>query len=404
MVRIAIFHPTDPLGHIPSGIDSFVKGILKWAPVDLEYTLFGASSDTKQRPIGEPISVSQFDGHSIQFLPIVSADASSVRHWIPLSVRYVRELRRYKKMGVLDQFDILDFHRIEPALLFLGDRRSKNVVIHADSSVLRNKSSDIMWRHWPWLYDRLESKVFQGVDRVFAVRRSAVDFYSKRYPTISSRFSFIPTWMDSTVFCPPASDAERRQLRADLCRSIGAPEERRFLVFVGRLDHQKDPLLLIRSFAEATRDFSDLHLLIVGDGVLRSVIEAAVESNGLREQVTLLGVKTSTEIAKVLKSADIFVLSSAYEGMSIAVLEALAAGLPVVSTNVGEIDLVVRRGVNGEICDERTPGAFARSILNVVTRLDKIRGAPCVDAVSPYRPERVLTQIYENHRRQAGLL
>src|ERR1019366_1943619 len=168
------------------------------------------------------------------------------------------------------------------------------------------------------------------------------------------------------------------------------------LVFVGRLDQQKDPLLLIDALKLSVAAVPNLHLAIVGDGVLRSRVEEVVRVHGLTTQVHFLGVRPPLEIAEILRAADLYVLCSAYEGMPIAMLEALATGLPVVSTDVGEVRLVVHDGVNGQICPAHDPKSFPRPILKGLNGADPFRGAACDQAVSKSRPEPVLENIYAN--------
>lgn len=401
MARIAIFHPTDPAGHVPGGIDSFIKGILRRAPDDLDYTLFGASSELAERPVGKPAWV-MLGGRRIRFLPIVSMPSSATRGGIPLSIRYTWALRRLIRQGAVEDFDILDFHRIEPTLLFRRDPRPKNVTLHADYAELRDSQSDIMWRHAPWLYERLEAIAFPTLARVYSVRQTAIERYKRTYPNLASRFLFTPTWFDSEVFHPTRDSAERGQLRTRLVEMLGIDGDSRLLVFVGRLDHQKDPNLLLDAFSEVLSRRKRLHLLIIGDGTLRPEIETRCSRAELRGQVSLLGVQRATGIADVLRACDLFVLSSAYEGMSIAVLEALASGLPVVSTEVGEVRLVVDSGVNGQVSRDRSPAGFADAICQALDQLEAMRGPPCEAAAAPYHPEKVLEGIYENHRMQHG--
>ena len=103
----------------------------------------------------------------------------------------------------------------------------------------------------------------------------------------------------------------------------------------------------------------------------------------------------------MLRASDIFALSSAYEGMPIALLESLACGLPAAVTDVGEVRRVVEHGVNGMISADRSVDAYAACLGEGLARAEELRGSKCTDAVVPYRPERVLAAIYENHRRQA---
>ena len=180
------------------------------------------------------------------------------------------------------------------------------------------------------------------------------------------------------------------------------PDQARLAIFVGRLDRQKDPLLLIDAFKRASALAPNLRLLVVGDGALRTQVEERIESAGLSGRVSLLGAQPPARIASLLSASDLFVLSSAYEGMPIAVLEALAAGLPVVSTDVGEVRLVIKDGVNGAISRAPTPESIADAIASVLANIDLLRGAPCTDSVREFGPEAVLGRIYRHHRRQAG--
>jgi glycosyltransferase involved in cell wall biosynthesis len=401
MAKIAILYPTDPAGHVPSGIDSVIRGILKWAPPDLDYVLLGATSDQSLRPVGQEVHLSLGE-RDVRFLPLVTMDSKARKARVPLTLRYMRALWGYARGGGFDMFDILDFHRIEPVWLFRSDSRPKNVVVHQDMSVIRDKNCDIMWRHAPWLYEWMEHRLFSEMDRIFTVRQTAVERYAAIYPELAGRFAFIPTWVDTTVFSPPKSSADRAQLRAALRATLRLTESSgRILVFVGRLDRQKDPLLLLRAFCEAVRRETDLHLVIIGDGVLRSRVESACHELGLDGRVSFLGARPPAESADALRGSDLFVLSSAYEGMPIAVLEALATGLPVVSTNVGEIPLVVRDGVSGRIAVDRTPQGLADAIRMALEQAEQMTGPACELAVSPYHPEKVLNLLYDNHRRQA---
>jgi glycosyltransferase involved in cell wall biosynthesis len=270
-------------------------------------------------------------------------------------------------------------------------------------SILRDPQADILWRHAPWAYEWLEKRLLARADRIYCVRQSAVERYRRLYPNLAKRFVFTPTWADTSVFSPPASESERLQIRASVRRELGVPLDAEVLIFVGRLDRQKDPLLLLEAVSDTLAKRPRTHLLIVGDGVMRPAVEAAARQVPLAGHVSLLGAQGPSAIARLLRASDLFVLSSAYEGMPIAVLEALATGVPVVSTDVGEVGLVVRDHVSGMLCRERTAAAFAAAVCETLDCLESLRGQPCEAAAKPYNPEQVLRQLYDNHRRQAGL-
>ena len=130
------------------------------------------------------------------------------------------------------------------------------------------------------------------------------------------------------------------------------------VAFVGRLAPQKDPETLIRALAMLERN--SYHAVVAGSGPDADSIAAEIERLGLNDSVDLLGVRD--DVSEILGSADVFVLSSIYECLPISVLEAMAAGLPVVATKVGGVPELVVDGQTGFIVGSRDPEALAQAI------------------------------------------
>jgi glycosyltransferase involved in cell wall biosynthesis len=139
-----------------------------------------------------------------------------------------------------------------------------------------------------------------------------------------------------TIVIPNAVDAriEPRTRRAD-----GLPQ----LVAVGRLKPPKDFVTLVRAVAALPRESCEL--VVVGDGPDRPLIEAELDRLALDGRVRLAGERG--DVPDLLSRADVFVLSSTSEGMPISVLEAMAAGLPVVASRVGGVPELVADGETG---------------------------------------------------------
>lgn len=135
------------------------------------------------------------------------------------------------------------------------------------------------------------------------------------------------------------------------------------VVSVGRLDPQKNPLGLIDAFELAFRDDPRGHLLLAGGGSLREAAEQRAAERGVGARVHFLGVQP--EIAGVLAASDLFALFSDWEGTPLAVMEAMAAGLPVVATAVGGVLELVSDGKTGLLA----PAGDTRAMAGALSRL-----------------------------------
>ena len=386
-------YPADPLGAIPGGIDTFIRGMLRWAPEDMELSLLGATTDVIKRPVGK-WTTCKLGHQSFRFYPVLSLTDPGKQKRIPTSLMFTLALARNREPV---RADVLVFHGIEPILAHLRDRRAKSAVIHQDMQVLKNPGADIRWRYLPWLYFGLERLLMPRLGSVFCVRQNAVENYKHKFPKIADRFFFTPTWVDTETFQPPTS--ERRHVGRDRMRAeFGFDTADHVLISVGRLESQKNPMLLMKSLERVLLQKQNVRLLMVGEGQLRGEIEKFASSRGLENRIVLCGVKPPEVIAQYLHGADTFVLSSAYEGMPMCVLEALGCGLPVVSTAVGEVGRVVRPGLNGEIVSNPGVGCFADAILNCISQSEQYRGEPCVAAIQDFTAQKVLVPIFNNYR------
>lgn len=396
ITRVRTFYPADPAGVVPGGVDTFIRGLIKWAPEDIEFSLVGMTTDEAVRPVGRwtrcDLGRRQFD-----FFPVVRVAEAGGRSRIPLSLRFTWGAFRDRQACAGD-FDVYDFHRVEPALLYLKDARPKNAFFHQDMAVIRTeKKADILWSRLPAFYFAVESRVARSLSSAWCVREEGAESLRARYPFLAQHIHFTPTWVDTEVFFPFPDDA-RRQSRAETEAAFGLDPAAFRVVTVGRLDTQKDPDLLLSAVARLVAEGGNVELLFIGDGVLRARLEQRVADEGLARRVRFLGLRSATEIARYLQAADCFALSSAYEGMPMALLEALGAGLPVVTTPVGEVRRVVVNGVNGAIAQDRTLESFALALDQQRRNVKQYSVVQCMRSVEPFTPSRVLAPVYENYR------
>lgn len=174
---------------------------------------------------------------------------------------------------------------------------------------------------------------------------------------------------------------------------IGIPS----LISVGRLMPQKGHDVLIRAMVEVVREFPNTHLTIIGDGPLRRDLEALINQLGLGSSITLAGF--SSNPLPLVKSSDLFVLASRYEGFSNATLEAIALGTPVVVTDSpGANREMIREGLNGYLCRLEDSHDLADKIMMALnTKWD--RSFITDNCISEYGSQRIISE-YEAYLQQ----
>ncbi|SFN76181.1 Glycosyltransferase involved in cell wall bisynthesis [Nitrosospira briensis] len=397
-IRVRTFYPADPAGVVPGGIDTFIRGIIKWSPDDIEFSLIGITTDPVLRPVARwtrcRVGRREFD-----FFPVVQVVASGNHPRIPLSLRYtLATALAYRNLG--REFDIFEFHRVEPGVLFRADPRPKNAFFHQNTTVIRTKEADILWKYLPAAYEAIEHRIMAGLASAWCVREDGVSALQARYPSQAETIRFIPTWVDTDVFFPLDAEARAGQ-RKKFAAKFNIDPAMSWIVSVGRLDMQKNPALLLAAFARLVTAGRSVALLLIGDGVLRAELESRVTLEGMSARVSFLGLRRQDEIAAILAASDVFALASAYEGMSMAILEALGCGLPVAATDVGEVRKTVFPGVNGALAEDHSVEGFAACLEDVLDHRGNYRGEPAVRSVRAFHPAEILKPVYDNYRELA---
>ena len=141
-------------------------------------------------------------------------------------------------------------------------------------------------------------------------------------------------------------------------------------ITIARLDPVKDQVTMLHAVRRVVDECPQFRLDVVGDGPSRGALEKVCGELGLTAHVGFLGYRT--DVAPLLRRPQVFLLSSVSEGISLTLLEAMAAGLPVVATDVGGNREVVSDGITGILVPARAPEALARAVLTLVNTLDRV--------------------------------
>ncbi len=209
------------------------------------------------------------------------------------------------------------------------------------------------------LRDEVERRTVQ---RYVAASREVHDLYA---PLLPGRVSLVRQGVAVDTFAAVGKGAESRRLRADL----GLHDAEPVLVNVSRLAPGKGHDALVAMLAALTRTWPRATLLLVGDGERRRQVEALVASNDLQQRVRFLG--SRLDVPSLLALADVFVFASESEGFGLAVLEAMAAGKPIVAFRVPTLEEFVEHGKTGILVDPLDLAGFTAAVEGLLTARDQ---------------------------------
>lgn len=164
---------------------------------------------------------------------------------------------------------------------------------------------------------------------------------------------------------PSISTEERNIIRIEISGDVSRP----LLISVGRLSPQKGFSDLIAAMEIVHRIYPRVCLAIVGTGSLLNDLQDQIHLSGLQENIRLLGARA--DVPRLLAASDIFVMSSHWEGMPVAMLEAMSAGLPVVATSVGDVPQIVSKEL-GMLVMSHQPEALAEALIKLLMEPDQL--------------------------------
>jgi glycosyltransferase involved in cell wall biosynthesis len=215
------------------------------------------------------------------------------------------------------------------------------------------------------LGSRLRALALQWTDSLATVTTTNSDRVAQKLVHAGAvsprRVRVIPNGLDMGAFGP-----HLRETRMDLRRTLGVGDSEFLWVAAGRLEEPKDYPNLLSAVSLLAEERRPMKVAIAGQGPLGAQIRAQIATLSLVNQVLLLGLRD--DIPACMAAADATVLASAWEGSPNAVIESLAAGTPVVCTDVGGVLEIVSDGRTGLIAPSRNPHALAAAMRAMMTR------------------------------------
>jgi len=212
----------------------------------------------------------------------------------------------------------------------------------------------------PLLITAVGQDVNHAMQRNLLIRTMSCLVLKRAYSTIAVseplRRRLLEFGVTNSIYIPTSIDASRTG-------PSGTSNYRDKILFVGRLTDNKRPLVLIRAFAHVANFEANSSLVICGDGPLRGAVQAEIAERGLASRVKMTRHVTANELDALRSQSGLFVLPSISEGLSLALLEAMAAGQTIIASRNESHLSVLTNGENALLFEPDNPEDLAKQIL-----------------------------------------
>ena len=228
-------------------------------------------------------------------------------------------------------------------------------------------------------YRQLQNKVFEKVVKIVSISDM----------TSCSVRTLFPKHADKLVEIYNAVNIAKIRKKADCFTQIKVQHPA--IIWVGRLDDNKNPLRAIDFFQEVVRKIGSAHLYFLGKGALETKVKDRAEEYGLQEQIHVLGYMSNP--FPVMKQADVCCMTSKSEGFPLSLLESVALGVPFVSTEVGGAGILSNGGRCGRIY--KTNEEAAKGIMEILEKTKEALVRECESSIQRFDLDVYISRIEE---------
>lgn len=288
--------------------------------------------------------------------------------------KLLKELRNFKPDVVFSNIFLTNaiFRILKP---FVG---YKVAIIKHNTEIFRGK-----WQEW---VDRILNL---STDSIIAETPTVADFTAKTEGVKKGKIKIIP----GVVNLEEIEKAKNNFNRKDILNRLGLEEKNKIIINVARLTQQKNHKLLINGFAELVKKHPEYKLIIVSEGALRDDLAKQIENLKISNKVFLLG--NIDNIYEYYLASDFFAISSFIEGFCLGAIEAMACGIPVVSTKTAGPDEYIKNGYNGYLMEGFSVEEMAETLEKMHNSDIKKMGENSRKTVEKYSVNKV-AKMYED--------
>jgi glycosyltransferase involved in cell wall biosynthesis len=251
-----------------------------------------------------------------------------------------------------ERFDIIHTHGSQDswaAALAMSFVKNRPILIRTKHNIFPIKDHAAN----RWLYGK-------ATDKIICISRAICDYCVAKPYIAPEKLTLIHSAVDGEKFERGNRDRFRTEWKLEGKFAAG---------ITGRLCQEKGHRVLFQAVREIRDRIPELMLLVVGTGNLYQKLKEYAREQGIADRVVFTGFRK--DIPDVLSGLDLFLMPSLSEGLGTAVLEAAAAGLPIIASNIGGIPDIIESGKNGLLVPSGKPGALAEGIFSLYSNPEK---------------------------------
>src|SRR3990170_832482 len=231
------------------------------------------------------------------------------------------------------------------------------VIIHTYHGYGFNDYQSFLKRRLFVLLERLTARI---TTRFIAVSKNNIEKGINAGIFRSDDVELIRSGIDISEFSDVKVDKAKKKME------LGIELDKPLIGMIACFKPQKAPLDFVKAAHLVCQKMSDVRFVVAGDGELRPPMEELINNLGLKDKIKLLGFRR--DIPEIMKCLDVFVLTSLWEGLPKVIVQAIAAGIPIVATEVDGSSEVIKNGVNSFLVKPGDVEGIAEKVMNILQK------------------------------------
>jgi len=290
---------------------------------------------------------------------------------------------KLKKIVEKNDFDLLNVH-CGPGGLFLFKKPKTVTIIATSHHTYYQQSQYIRGQKWKRIFIPFEKRTYLLADKIIAVSESTKKVLIRKYNIPSSKIEVIPNGVNLNKF-----------------KKMNTRKIPKSLFFVGRLDRRKGIPSLLNSLDLLVKEVPGIKLYIAGRGKLKGWIKKFSTEKKLENNIQTLGFVSDSALNQWYNKVEVVVIPSIFEGFGFTILESMAAGTPVITSNTSSIPELIRKGVS---VDPHNVNKLAKKTLEIITdkRMRNKLSFNGIKYAKKYNWEGIANETYRIFERERG--